>query len=60
MKVCEVCPHRQTILGMALNLFLWTPGDGHRRAGCPVTTYTDQLCRDTRYSPNNLMDGVLD
>ena len=38
----------------------WNPAHGQAKAGRPAQTYTQQLCEDTGYSPENLPDAMND
>ena len=42
------------------NVLLWTPSHDRANAGRPARTYIQQLCEDTRYSPEDLPDAMND
>ena len=42
------------------DVLLWTPTYGRAKAGRPARTYTQQLCEDTGYSPEDLPEAVND
>ena len=41
-------------------VFLWTPSHGQAKAGRPAQTYIQQLCADTRCSPEDLPKAMDD
>ena len=42
------------------NVFLWTTSHGRAMAGRPASTYTQQLCADRKYSPEDLPEVMDD
>ena len=42
------------------NVLLWTPSHGRAKTGRPVRTYIQQLCADTRCSPEDLPEAMDD
>ena len=42
------------------DVLLWTPTYGRAKAGRPARTYIQQLCRDTRCSPEDLPEAMND
>ena len=42
------------------DLLLWTPTYGQAKAGQPAQTYIQQLCEDTRCSPEELPEAMND
>ena len=42
------------------DVLLWTPAYGQVKAGRPVRTYIQQLCEDTRCSPEDLPEAMND
>ena len=42
------------------DVLLWTPTYGRRKAGRPARTYIQQLCEDTRCSPEDLPEAMND
>ena len=42
------------------DVLLWTPTYGRAKAGRPARTYTQQLCEDTRCSPEDLPKAMND
>ena len=42
------------------DILLWTPLHGQAKAGRPARTYIQQLCADTRCSPEDLWEGMDD
>ena len=42
------------------DVLLWTPAYGQAKAGRPARTYIQQLCEDTRCSPEDLPEAVND
>ena len=40
------------------DVLLWNPSHGRAKAGWPVRTYIQQLCKDTAYSPENLPEAM--
>ena len=40
------------------NVLLWTPSYGRGKAGRPAQTYIQQLCVDTGYSPEDLLEAM--
>ena len=48
---------REELISDAL---LWTPTYGRAKAGRPARTYIQQLCEDTWWSPENLLEAMND
>ena len=46
--------------GRLVYVLLWTPTYGWAKAGRPARTYIQQLCEDTRCSPEDLLEAVND
>ena len=42
------------------DVLLWTTAHGQAKAGRPARTYTQQLCEDTGYSPEDLPEAMND
>ena len=42
------------------DVLLWTPSQGRAKAGCPVRTYIQLLCTDTRCNPEDLPKAMDD
>ena len=42
------------------DVLLWTPTYGRAKAGWPARTYIQQLCEDTRCSPEDLPEAMND
>ena len=42
------------------DVLLWTPSHGGAKAGRPARTYIQQLCADTRCSPEDLLEAMDD
>ena len=42
------------------DVLLWTPSYGRAKAGRPARTYIQQLCEDTRCSPEDLPEAMND
>ena len=42
------------------DVLLWTPAYGQAKAGRPAWTYMQQLCEDTRCSPEDLPEAMND
>ena len=42
------------------DVLLWTPSHGWAKAGRPTRTYIQQLCTDTRCSPEDLLEAMDD
>ena len=42
------------------DVLLWTPSHGRAKAGRPSRTYVQQLCADTRGSPEDLPKAMDD
>ena len=42
------------------DVLLWTPTHGRAKAGRPARTYIQQLCEDTRWSPEDLPEAMND
>ena len=42
------------------DVLLWTPTYGRAKAGRPARTYIQQLCQDTRCSPEDLLEAMKD
>ena len=42
------------------DVFLWIPTYGWAKAGRPVRTYIQQLCEDTKCSPEDLPEAMND
>ena len=42
------------------DVLLWNPSHGRAKAGRPARTYMQQLCVDTRWSPENLPEAMDD
>ena len=42
------------------DVLLWTPTYGRAKAGWPARTYIQQLCEDTRCSPEDLPEAMKD
>ena len=42
------------------DVLLWTPSHGRAKAGRPARTYIQQLCEDTRCSPEDLPEAMND
>ena len=42
------------------DVLLWTPTHGRAKAGRPARTYIQQLCEDTEYSPEDLLESMND
>ena len=42
------------------DVHMWTPSHGWAKAGRPARTYTQQLCADTEYSPEDVLEAVDD
>ena len=40
------------------DVLLWTPAYGRAKAGRPARTYIQQLCENTRYSPEDLLEAM--
>ena len=40
------------------DVLLWTPSHGRPKAGRPARTYIEQLCVDTEYSPEDLLEAM--
>ena len=40
------------------DMLLWTPSYGRAKAGRPARTYMQQLCADTRCSPEDLQEAM--
>ena len=43
-----------------LVVLLWTPSHGQAKAGRPARTYIQQLCEDTEFSPEDLLEVMND
>ena len=46
--------------GLISNILLWTCSHGWAKAGWPAQTYVQQLCADTRCSPDDLPEAMDD
>ena len=40
------------------DVLLWTPSDGRAKAGRPAQTYIEQLCADTGFSLEDLLEAM--
>ena len=46
--------------GLVSDILLWTPSHGQAKAGQPTRTYIQQLCADTGYSLEDLLEAMDD
>ena len=49
-----------TPMMMMIYILLWTPTCGRAKAGRPARTYTQELCKDTGCSPEDLREAMND